>query len=90
LVAVGGRAVWKPYVVRNSSCEGMAQHLYGVFDAMVRKNSNGRAFVTAIEVIEDSKNSAAYVLNSMREESSRTPVILSAASVMETEGSRLG
>jgi 6-pyruvoyltetrahydropterin/6-carboxytetrahydropterin synthase len=75
LVAVGGRAVWKPYVVKNSSCEGMAEHLHGVFDVMVRKNSNGRAFVSAVEVIEDSKNSAAYAMHAAGEESSRTALI---------------
>ena len=60
LVRVGGTAVWKPYLVKCCSCEGMAQHLHAVFDALVRQNFNGRAFIIAIEVVEDSKNSAMY------------------------------
>lgn len=60
LTAVGGRSVWKPYLVKNCSSEGMAHHLHVIFDAMVQKASNGRAFVVAIEVVEDSKNSATY------------------------------
>lgn len=62
LTAVGGREAWKPYIVKNCSCEGMAQHLHDVFDQMVRKDSNGRAFVTSIELVEDSKNSAVYAV----------------------------
>jgi 6-pyruvoyltetrahydropterin/6-carboxytetrahydropterin synthase len=59
--SLGGAAVWKTYIVPNCSCEGMAQHLYGIFNPMVQQASNGRAFVVSIEVIEDSKNAATFV-----------------------------
>jgi 6-pyruvoyltetrahydropterin/6-carboxytetrahydropterin synthase len=60
LTAVGGDDVWKVYLVDSCSCEGLAEHLYAVFDAMVREATEGRAFVVAIEVTEDSRNSATY------------------------------
>ncbi|MCX6955552.1 MAG: 6-carboxytetrahydropterin synthase [Verrucomicrobia bacterium] len=60
LTKVGGVAVWKPYVVKNCSCEGMAVHLFEVFSGLVRDAFGGRVFITAIEVVEDSKNSATY------------------------------
>lgn len=60
LTAVGGAEVWKTYVVESCSCEGLARHLFELFDAMVRGDTNGRAFLVAIEVEEDSKNSGAY------------------------------
>ncbi len=60
LTAVGGAAVWKKYVVLRCSCEGMAEHLFGIFDKMVRDCTAGRAFVVAVEVIEDLKNSATF------------------------------
>lgn len=60
LVKVGGTAIWKTYIVKNCSCEGMAQHLFDVFNALVQDASSGRAFITAVEVVEDSKNSATY------------------------------
>jgi 6-pyruvoyltetrahydropterin/6-carboxytetrahydropterin synthase len=62
LLNVGGLAIWKPYVVKNCSCEGLAHHLFDVFNPMVQDASNGRAFVTAIEMGEDSKNSAIYAV----------------------------
>jgi 6-pyruvoyltetrahydropterin/6-carboxytetrahydropterin synthase len=60
LLAVGGSAIWKPYVVKNCSCEGMAQHLFEVFTPLVKAASHDRAFITSVEVVEDSKNSATY------------------------------
>ena len=60
LVAVGGRQVWKTYVVASCSCEGMARHLHEVFDRLVRQATGGRVWVVKIVVEEDSKNSAAY------------------------------
>jgi len=33
-----------------------------VFDALVRQHTGGRAFVTAVEVIEDSKNAASWTV----------------------------
>lgn len=60
LTAVGGESIWKVYKVRSCSCEGLAEHLYGIFDAMVREATGGRAFVVSVEVTEDSRNSATY------------------------------
>lgn len=60
LPAIGGGAVWKIYLVPNCSCEGMAQHLHSVFNPMIVKASNGRAFIVSIEVTEDSKNAATF------------------------------
>jgi 6-pyruvoyltetrahydropterin/6-carboxytetrahydropterin synthase len=60
LLQVGGRALWKPSVVPNGSCEDMARHLFAVFSPMIDDTSAGRAFLTAVEIVEDSKNSATY------------------------------
>jgi len=51
----------KPYVVPDCSCEGLCRHLHAVFDPMVRERTGGRAWILAVEVEEDSKNSARYV-----------------------------
>jgi 6-pyruvoyltetrahydropterin/6-carboxytetrahydropterin synthase len=69
LSAVGGSKVWKMYVVPNCSSEGMAQYLYSVFDPIVRKATSNRAFVVAIEVTEDSKNSATFTDTAVAQES---------------------
>lgn len=60
LLAVGGPALWKPYVVESCSCEGMARHLFDVFDRLVREATHGRVAVVAIDLAEDAKNSARY------------------------------
>jgi 6-pyruvoyltetrahydropterin/6-carboxytetrahydropterin synthase len=52
--------VWKPYTVPNSSCEGLACHLYKTLGQLVRDETLGRAWVVEVEVTEDSKNSATY------------------------------
>jgi len=62
LTTVGGDDIWKPYLVDSCSCEGLAEHLFGVFDPMVQQATNGRAFLLGVELIEDSKNSAAYTV----------------------------
>lgn len=54
-------AVWKVLVVPNCSCEGLAQHLFQVFNVLVQQHTNKRAFLVSVEVVEDSKNSATYV-----------------------------
>jgi 6-pyruvoyltetrahydropterin/6-carboxytetrahydropterin synthase len=51
---------YKPYVVDNCSAEGLALHLHGVVDALVRKETRGRVFVTEVRVDEDARNSATY------------------------------
>lgn len=52
--------LFKTYIVPTSSCEGLAKHIYEVFDPMIRAETEGRAWLTKVEVEEDSKNSAAY------------------------------
>lgn len=53
--------IFKAYVLPNCSCEGIVEHLYGVFNPMVQKATEGRAWITAVEIEEDSKNSAKFV-----------------------------
>lgn len=53
-------AVCKLYVVEHCSCEGMALHLGTIFNEKILQHSNNRAFLVAIEVSEDSVNSARY------------------------------
>ena len=54
LVAFPG--LFKPFVVENASCEGIAKHVFGVFDALVRRETGGRAWVTELRLNEDSRN----------------------------------
>lgn len=54
--------VWKTYVVPSVSCEGLARHLFGVWDELVREKTAGRAFLVSVEVVEDAKNSATYAV----------------------------
>ncbi|MFI5336778.1 MAG: 6-pyruvoyl trahydropterin synthase family protein [Opitutales bacterium] len=51
---------WRTYVVPSCSCEGLAQHLHGIFDPMVRQHTGQRACLLSVEVVEDAKNSATY------------------------------
>ncbi len=52
--------LFKPYILPNCSCEGLAEHLHKIFDVMVRTETNDRVWITETEIVEDSKNSAAY------------------------------
>ena len=52
--------VWKPYTVPSASSEGLAQHLFRVFNPLVREHSLGRVWVTEVRVFEDEHNSAAF------------------------------
>ena len=52
--------LFKPYVLPNCSCEGIAEHLYGIFDPMVRNATEDRAWIISVEIEEDSKNSACF------------------------------
>lgn len=51
---------FKTYILPNCSSEGIAQHLFEVFDPMVKQETHNRAFIIQIEIFEDSKNSATY------------------------------
>ncbi|MEO0795382.1 MAG: 6-carboxytetrahydropterin synthase [Verrucomicrobiota bacterium] len=51
---------WKVYVVKDCSNEGLAMHVFDVFDQLVRKESADRAWVVSVDIKEDSKNGACY------------------------------
>lgn len=51
---------WKPLSLPNTSCEGLARHLFVVFNPMVREHTIGRVWVTQITVHEDDRNSATF------------------------------
>ena len=51
---------WKTYVVDNCSCEGIAQHLFELFNGMIQERTEGRVSIVEVEIREDSKNSASY------------------------------
>ena len=59
LLASSGN-LFKSYTLPNCSCEGLAQHLHPIFDALVRQATDQRAWIVEIEIEEDSKNSASY------------------------------
>ena len=50
----------KPLFIERASCEGVAKHLFETFDAMVRRETGNRVWITRIHLLEDSKNSATY------------------------------
>lgn len=52
--------LFKPYLVESCSCEGIAEHLHACFDSLVREATEDRAWIIAVEVEEDSKNSACF------------------------------
>lgn len=51
---------WKVYLVDSCSCEGLARHLFSEIDPLVRAQTQGRVWLTRVEVEEDSRNSAAF------------------------------
>lgn len=53
-------SLFKAYVLSSCSCEGIAEHIYEIFDPMVRNYTSGRVWIIEVEVEEDSKNSATY------------------------------
>jgi hypothetical protein len=52
--------LFKVLIVPSASTEGIAQFLFNTLDPMVRKESQGRAWLIAVHLDEDSKNSARY------------------------------
>lgn len=52
--------LFKPYILPNCSCEGLARHIYEVFNPLVLEQTADRVWITEVEIEEDSKNSAAY------------------------------
>lgn len=60
LMEVGGESVWKVLRVPCCSCEGVARYVFDAVDPLVRQATEGRAFLVALEVHEDSRNAAEY------------------------------
>lgn len=52
--------VWKATIVPNCSCEGIAEWVFRSLDPLVRENSAGRVWLTAVEVGEDARNFVRY------------------------------
>ena len=55
-----GVKIYQPYVVDLCSSEGIARHLFEVFDPKVKEMTAGRAFLISVDVVEDAHNSAKY------------------------------
>ena len=51
---------WKPYLVADNSSEGMAAHLFSVFDPLVRAHTKGRVRLASVEIGEETHASARY------------------------------
>lgn len=51
---------FKVYLVDNCSCEGLAVHLYAVFEKLTKELTRDRVSIREITISEDSKNSATY------------------------------
>jgi|GEM_PF-49396 len=51
----------KAYEVQNSSCEGLSQHLWEIFSALLCKYEGSRAWISQFELFEDSRNATCYV-----------------------------
>ncbi len=49
---------WHIYELESCSCEGLANHLLKIFDALVRENTQNRVWVSQVSVSEDKKNAA--------------------------------
>lgn len=52
--------LFKAYIVKSCAAEGLAVHLFDVFDGLIREESGGRAWLKSIRVGEDSKNFAYF------------------------------
>ena len=51
---------WKAVVVPSCSCEGIAEWVFRSVDPLVREHTAGRAWLVAVDVTEDSRNSARF------------------------------
>ena len=60
LQALADSGLLKLTLMDNASCEGIARHLFEIFDPMVRENTGGRSRLVSVELCEDSRNSALY------------------------------
>jgi 6-pyruvoyltetrahydropterin/6-carboxytetrahydropterin synthase len=52
--------LFKPLELEKCSCEGIAKYLCELLQPQVRTFTQGRVWISAVEVEEDSKNSARY------------------------------
>ena len=51
---------FKAYPVDSCSAEGLAKHIFSVFEETVKARSDQRVHLQSVEVLEDSKNTAIY------------------------------
>lgn len=51
---------WKVVILPDCSCEGLAKYAFEQVDVLVRKESQGRAFLTGVTVEEDLRNAASF------------------------------
>jgi 6-pyruvoyltetrahydropterin/6-carboxytetrahydropterin synthase len=59
-IVAGAPDAFKVYVMDNCSSEGIARHVYGIWEPMVREATAGRAWIAAVEVEEDRRNAATF------------------------------
>ena len=52
--------VFKLLVIDNASAEGIARHLHAALDPLVRAQTGGRAWISEVELHEDSRNSVRF------------------------------
>jgi 6-pyruvoyltetrahydropterin/6-carboxytetrahydropterin synthase len=53
--------IYQPYWVKNASCEGLAEHLYSEFSALILAHEGDRVWISEIEIFEDRKNSVKFI-----------------------------
>lgn len=51
---------WRVYEIDCPSCEGVARHLFEVFDGLVKRHEGGRVWVKRVHLEEDRRNAATY------------------------------
>lgn len=53
-------SLFKFYILPCCSSEGIAQHLFQIFNSMVQSHTQQRVWLNQVDIKEDSKNSASY------------------------------
>ena len=51
---------FKPYFLPDASCEGIALHLWEKFSRLLHENEGKRAWITSIDLWEDTKNTTRF------------------------------
>ncbi len=59
-IVAAAPGAFKVLLVESCSCEGLAEYVFHAIDPLVREHTADRAFLTEVEVFEDSRNSAAF------------------------------